>query len=49
MNLLNLTAPVPINSAHKLTGFDSGEIFLDEWLKKRAIKNHASGASRCFV
>jgi len=49
MNLLNLTAPVPINAAHKLTCFDSGEVFLDEWLKKRAIKNHASGASRCFV
>jgi GNAT superfamily N-acetyltransferase len=22
---------------------------LDEWLKKRALKNHATGASRCFV
>jgi len=23
--------------------------FPNEWLKKRAFKNHASGASRCFV
>ncbi len=34
---------------HELGDFDSGESSLDEWLKKRALKNHASGASRCFV
>ncbi len=32
-----------------MTDFDSGEVSLDEWLKKRALKNHAAGASRCFV
>jgi len=32
-----------------VANFDSGEWSLDEWLKKRAFKNHASGASRCFV
>ncbi len=26
-----------------------GEKSLDDWLKKRAIKNQGSGASRCFV
>lgn len=45
----NWLAPAPINAAHKLADFPSGEVFLDDWLKKRAIKNHASGASRCFV
>ena len=32
-----------------LSNFESGEPVLDEWLKKRALKNHSSGASRCFV
>ncbi|TAN49452.1 MAG: GNAT family N-acetyltransferase [Methylococcaceae bacterium] len=49
MTELPLTPPVPITAGHELADFDSGELFLNEWLKKRAIKNHASGASRCFV
>lgn len=49
MKALDLTAPTPINDAHVLSDFESGEPSLDEWLKKRALKNHASGASRCFV
>ena len=32
-----------------LDPFTSGESSLDEWLKKHALKNQASGASRCFV
>jgi GNAT superfamily N-acetyltransferase len=32
-----------------LQGFDSGTPSLDEWLKRRARANQASGASRCFV
>ncbi len=49
MKALDLTAPTPINADHVLSDFESGEPSLDEWLKKRALKNHASGASRCFV
>lgn len=49
MTAIDLTAPTPINDSHVLSDFDSGEPSLDEWLKKRALKNHASGASRCFV
>jgi len=30
-------------------GFDCGELILDEWLKRRALANHLSGASRTFV
>jgi GNAT superfamily N-acetyltransferase len=32
-----------------VSDFDSGEPTLDEWLKRRALKNSAGGASRCFV
>jgi len=49
MTTLDLTPPAPISDSHALSDFDSGEPSLDEWLKKRALKNHASGASRCFV
>ena len=49
MTSLNLSSPVPITSGHELSDFDSGVLSLDEWLKKRAFKNHAAGASRCFV
>ena len=49
MTALELSPPAPISAAHKLADFDSGEPSLDEWLKRRALKNHAAGASRCFV
>lgn len=49
MKALYLTAPTLINDDHLLSDFESGEPSLDEWLKKRALKNHASGASQCFV
>jgi len=49
MNRLNLKAPSPITIEHALSHFDSGEPSLDHWLKKRALKNHIRGASRCFV
>ena len=47
--MLHLAPPTPILAEHELVDFNSGEIVLDEWLKKRALKNHASGGSRCFV
>jgi len=49
MTAFALTPPAPIGDHHVLSNFDSGEPSLDEWLKKRALKNHGSGASRCFV
>lgn len=45
----NLTPPAPISAELQLDDFDCGEYALNDWLKKRALKNHASGASRCFV
>jgi GNAT superfamily N-acetyltransferase len=41
--------PTAITPEHKLDTFSCGEPSLDDWLKRRAFKNHASGASRCFV
>lgn len=41
--------PLPIQPNHKLEDFDSGNIELNEWLRKRAIKNEDSGASRTYV
>jgi GNAT superfamily N-acetyltransferase len=49
MIALNLTPPKPIMVDPKLDNFDSGELSLNEWLKKCAYENHAVGASRCFV
>lgn len=46
---IDLTPPSPITADQELTNFDSGELSLNEWLNKRAYKNHATGASRCFV
>ncbi len=44
-----ISAPAPLSAGHALDPFECGEASLDEWLKKRALKNQASGASRCFV
>jgi GNAT superfamily N-acetyltransferase len=34
---------------HQTDGFDSGEPALDDWLRRRARANQASGASRTYV
>lgn len=49
MNVQHLSAPAPISTDHELADFDSGELSLNEWLKKRALKNQATSVSRCFV
>ncbi|MBF0143721.1 MAG: GNAT family N-acetyltransferase [Magnetococcales bacterium] len=46
---LQLGAPQPLTSTHLLDGFDCGEASLDEWLKRQALANQSSGASRTFV
>jgi GNAT superfamily N-acetyltransferase len=45
----SLAAPEPIAPAHELDPFESGIATLDEWLKRRARRNEAEGASRTFV
>lgn len=44
-----LTTPAPLADHHKLAEFDSGVSELDDWLRRRARANQASGASRTFV
>lgn len=44
-----ITAPVLLTSEHDTGDFSSGNLTLDEWLVKRALKNQNSGASRTFV
>ena len=46
---LRLSAPLPLVATHILGEFACGEASLDEWLKRRALTNQVSGASRSFV
>lgn len=46
---LKLSAPQPLAATHVLADFECGEPALDEWLKRRAMNNQATGASRTFV
>ena len=46
---LRLSAPRPLAVVHRLDEFACGETALDEWLKRRAMANQLSGASRTFV
>lgn len=44
-----LTRPAPINMVHIADNFDCGVPSLDQWLRRQALKNESSGASRTFV
>ena len=44
-----ITAPEPITPSHLIEAFACGIPVLDDWLKRRALKNEVSGASRTFV
>lgn len=44
-----LTAPTPITADHDTDSFICGVDSLDHWLKKKALKNQQTGASRTFV
>ena len=45
----DLTAPEHLTVAHDISEFDSGVPALDEWLRKRAMANELTGASRTYV
>jgi len=47
--MAELSAPEPLLATHDIESFDCGEPVLNDWLKKRALKNENSGASRTFV
>ena len=44
-----LSAPQPLADRHQLADFDCGEPSLNDWLKRRAVKNQAKGSSRTYV
>ena len=44
-----ISPPEKLSAEHDLSGFDSRERVLDEWLRRRALQNEASGASRTYV
>lgn len=44
-----LSPPEPLTASHRLDVFECGEASLDDWLKRRALANQSSGASRTFV
>ncbi|MUL37506.1 GNAT family N-acetyltransferase [Gloeocapsopsis dulcis] len=49
LNRDRLRPPEKLNSSHRIESFDSGNSQLDEWLKRRALKNELEGASRTYV
>jgi GNAT superfamily N-acetyltransferase len=46
---VTLNPPVPLADHHDFADFGCGVATLDDWLRKRARANQASGASRTFV
>lgn len=44
-----LSAPEKLSPNHDLSQFHCGEPALDDWLRKRALQNEESGASRTYV
>jgi GNAT superfamily N-acetyltransferase len=44
-----LSPPEPLADHHEIQEFNSGEASLDDWLRRRARANQASGASRTYV
>lgn len=44
-----LSAPQHLTALHDFAEFDSGVLALDDWLKKRALPNELTGASRTYV
>jgi GNAT superfamily N-acetyltransferase len=41
--------PEKLSTEHDLSGFNSGEPVLDDWLRRRALQNEVSGSSRIYV
>ena len=44
-----LPAPERLTSTHVVNEFDSGAPQLDDWLRRRALRNEAEAASRTYV
>lgn len=46
---MTLNPPRPLTGDHDCKAFSCGREALDDWLKRRALRNQSSGASRTFV
>jgi predicted N-acetyltransferase YhbS len=46
---MSLKSPEPLTSSHTIVDFSCGIASLNEWLKRRALTNQNSGATRTFV
>lgn len=44
-----ITSPGLLTAAHELSDFSCGYASLDEWLRRRALANQDTGASRTYV
>jgi GNAT superfamily N-acetyltransferase len=45
----DIAPPQRLVPSHATDGFDSGSPQLDDWLRRRALRNEAEGASRTYV
>ena len=46
---IRFSAPEKLTVSHDVSQFECGEPALDSWLKKRALQNEETGASRTYV
>lgn len=46
---MTVSAPEPLAGHHDVAALDSGAASLDDWFRRRALKNQLTGASRTFV
>ncbi len=44
-----MRTPEPLTSGHNVAEFYCSDTGLNEWLKKKALKNHSTGISRVYV
>ena len=44
-----LSSPEPLTAEHRIEAFESGQAVLDNWLRRRALFNQSTGASRTYV
>jgi GNAT superfamily N-acetyltransferase len=44
-----LSPPEKLTKNHEVADFQCGEVSLDDWLRRRALQNEESGASRTYV
>lgn len=46
---MKLTAAMPLTAQHEIESFSCGSDSLDQWLRRRSLKNQIQGASRTYV